>query len=140
MAISSLAGYTANCHDYSLKFTMEDDYSDTSDLSSPPASPRPPPGFVYPTPPPSQDAEESRDQCQDLAPARKKRRVEPKERQTQILDLSPTSVLSRSEQQPQIDLLTKTILRSRKIVVVAGAGISTSAGSTYFATEFLDHS
>ncbi|KAL2221231.1 DHS-like NAD/FAD-binding domain-containing protein [Thermoascus aurantiacus ATCC 26904] len=100
---------------------MEDDSSDMSDLSSPPASPRPPPGF-YPSPPPSQDHEErSQD---DRPPPRKRRRVEPKPRTTAHLDLSR----DYAEQQPQLDLLVKTLRGHRKIVVVAGAGISTSAG------------
>jgi NAD-dependent histone deacetylase SIR2 len=108
---------------------MDDGFSDVSELSSPPASPTPPPGF-YPSPPPSQDADESsgtRSQDRDdLPPARKKRRVAaPKERRTQHLDLSA----DYAEQKAQIDLLTKTIRRHRKIVVIAGAGISTSAGS-----------
>ncbi|KAE8133162.1 DHS-like NAD/FAD-binding domain-containing protein [Aspergillus pseudotamarii] len=113
---------------------MDDGFSDVSELSSPPASPTPPPGF-YPSPPPSQEADESsgtRNSSQDrddLPPARKKRRVAaPKERQTQRLDLSSSAGLSYTEQQAQIDLLTKTIRRHRKIVVIAGAGISTSAG------------
>ncbi|KAE8372147.1 DHS-like NAD/FAD-binding domain-containing protein [Aspergillus bertholletiae] len=111
---------------------MDDGFSDVSELSSPPASPIAPPGF-YPSPPPSQDADESsgtRSQDRDdLPPARKKRRVAaPKERQTQRLDLSSSAALSYTEQQAQIDLLTKTIRRHRKIVVIAGAGISTSAG------------
>lgn len=102
---------------------MDDDLSDVSELSSAPASPSPPPGF-YPSPPPSQDADESR---QAEAPARKKRRTAaPKERRTQRLDLRLDSL---AQQQPQIDLLTKTLRRHRKIVVIAGAGISTSAGS-----------
>ncbi|KAA8652068.1 hypothetical protein EYZ11_005556 [Aspergillus tanneri] len=107
---------------------MEDDYSDVSELSSPPASPSPPPGF-YPSPPPSQDTDESGvGQDHSVPPARKKRRVAaPKERRTQHLHLSSLS-LSHACQQPQIDLLTKTIRRHRKIVVIAGAGISTSAG------------
>ncbi|KAE8394298.1 DHS-like NAD/FAD-binding domain-containing protein [Aspergillus alliaceus] len=111
---------------------MDDGFSDVSELSSPPASPTPPPGF-YPSPPPSQEADESsstRSQDRDdLPPARKKRRVAaPKERQTQHLDLSTSAELSYTEQQAQIDLLTKTIRRHRKVVVIAGAGISTSAG------------
>ncbi|OGM47619.1 SIR2 family histone deacetylase (Hst4) [Aspergillus bombycis] len=111
---------------------MDDGFSDVSELSSPPASPTPPPGF-YPSPPPSQEADESsgtRSQDRDdLPPARKKRRVAaPKERQTQRLDLSSAAGLSYTEQRAQIDLLTKTIRRHRKIVVIAGAGISTSAG------------
>ncbi|KAE8349308.1 DHS-like NAD/FAD-binding domain-containing protein [Aspergillus coremiiformis] len=111
---------------------MDDGFSDVSELSSPPASPSPPPGF-YPSPPPSQEADESsgtRSQDRDdLPPARKRRRVAaPKERRTQHLDLSASAELSYSEQQAQIDLLTKTIRRHRKIVVIAGAGISTAAG------------
>ncbi|KAI9928808.1 hypothetical protein ASPWEDRAFT_168781 [Aspergillus wentii DTO 134E9] len=109
---------------------MDDDCSDISELSSPPQSPLPPPGF-YPSPPPSQDADElsSAARGQDEPPARKRRRVAaPKERQTQHLDLSADSGLSREEQQSQVDLLTKTLRRHRKIVVIAGAGISTSAG------------
>ncbi|KAG2415504.1 hypothetical protein HFD88_006695 [Aspergillus terreus] len=91
---------------------------------SPPPSP-----MVYLSPPPSQDSEPSA-ASNDLPPARKKRRVTapPKERRTQHLDLSATSGLSHAQQQSQIDLLTKTIRRHRKIVVIAGAGISTSAG------------
>ncbi|OJI90746.1 hypothetical protein ASPTUDRAFT_197813 [Aspergillus tubingensis CBS 134.48] len=107
-----------------------DDDSDCSSLSSAPASPLAPPGF-YPSPPPSQDADEpSAARSQDeLPPARKKRRVAaPKERRTQHLDLSATAGLSYTEQQSQIDYLVKTIQRHRKIVVIAGAGISTSAG------------
>lgn len=114
---------------------MDDGFSDVSELSSPPASPTPPPGF-YPSPPPSQEADESsgiRSQDRDdLPPAKKRRRVAaPKERRTQRLDLSSSAGLSYTEQQAQIDLLTKTIRRHRKIVVIAGAGISTSAGSMH---------
>lgn len=116
-----------------LDFAMDDDLSDTSSLSSAPSSPCAPPGF-YPSPPPSQDADETRaDQCQDdLAPARKRRRVGPKERTTQHLDLSDLSRISCSEQESQVSLLTKTLRGNRKIVVIAGAGISTSAGSKSF--------
>ncbi|PYH44478.1 putative SIR2 family histone deacetylase (Hst4) [Aspergillus saccharolyticus JOP 1030-1] len=115
-----------------------DDDSDCSSLSSAPPSPIAPPEF-YPSPPPSQETEEAtssgggggaaaRSQ-DDLPPARKKRRVAaPKERCTQHLDLSSGASLSYDQQQSQIDYLTKTIRRHRKIVVIAGAGISTSAG------------
>ena len=113
---------------------MDDAYSDTSDLSSPPASPRAPPGF-YPSPPPSQDDECRAEQCQDSRPpAKKRRRVGPKERSTQHLDLSDIDRISHSEQESQIDFLTKTLRGHRKIVVIAGAGISTSAGSKSFGT------
>lgn len=116
--------------DYSI---LDDDSSDISELSSAPASPSPPPGFdFYPSPPASN---ETQDSCatrgqDDAPPASKRRRVSPKERKTEHLDLSDSATLSYSEQQAQIDLLQKTIRRHRKIVVIAGAGISTSAGST----------
>jgi NAD-dependent histone deacetylase SIR2 len=50
-------------------------------------------------------------------------------RSTQHLDLSDTADLSYAQQQAQIDLLVQTLRTRRKIVVIAGAGISTSAGS-----------
>ncbi|RLL98284.1 hypothetical protein CFD26_106932 [Aspergillus turcosus] len=105
--------------------------SELSEMSSPPPSPQLPPSFI-PSPPPSQDAGESSSAArgQDgLSPARKKRRVAaPKERTTQHLDLSGAAGLSFGEQQAKVDLLVKTLRRHRKIVVIAGAGISTSAG------------
>ncbi|KAF9889205.1 hypothetical protein FE257_007518 [Aspergillus nanangensis] len=114
-----------------MESTVDDGFSDCSALSSPPASPTPPPGFDYPSPPLSQDTDESttaRGQ-DELPPARKKRRVAaPKERRTQRLDLSSGAELSRGQQLTQIELLRKTLRRHRKIVVIAGAGISTSAG------------
>ncbi|KAL1966486.1 hypothetical protein VTN77DRAFT_4408 [Rasamsonia byssochlamydoides] len=113
------------------------DSSDLSDLSSPPASPQTPPGF-YPSPPPSQNQEEQAARSKSRArassgaggqePARKKRRVGPTPRSTQHLDLSDASEQAYARQQPQIDLLVKTLRTRRKIVVIAGAGISTSAG------------
>ena len=107
------------------------DSSDLSDLSSPPTSPQTPPEF-YPSPPPSQLYEEaSRSRPSGQEPARKKRRVSgPKPRTTQHLDLTATAQRSREEQREQIDCLVKTLRRHRKIIVIAGAGISTSAGST----------
>ncbi|OJJ49689.1 hypothetical protein ASPZODRAFT_139064 [Penicilliopsis zonata CBS 506.65] len=108
---------------------MDDGLSDVSDLSSPPASPCAPPGF-WPSPPPSQEADESsaaRSQ-DEMPPARKRRKVTPKERTTVHLDLTNPGVDSYADQRSQIDLLTKTLRRHRKIVVIAGAGISTSAG------------
>lgn len=115
---------------------MDGDLSDVSELSSPPASPVPPEGFLYPSPPPSQDADQpSAARGPRAAPASKRRRVAlPKERTTQKLDLSEDSPLSLEEQGPQIDLLVQTLQKHRKVVVVAGAGISTSAGSTCLTT------
>lgn len=127
------------------------DSSDLSDLSSPPASPQTPPGF-YPSPPPSHDQEgklaagpKSRARAASGAggqeePARKKRRVGPMPRSTQHLDLSDVSEQAYARQQAQIDLLVKTLRTRRKIVVIAGAGISTSAGSeSTHAFFFLAH-
>ncbi|KAL4976799.1 DHS-like NAD/FAD-binding domain-containing protein [Aspergillus desertorum] len=73
----------------------------------------------------------------ELPPARKKRRVAgPKERRTQHLDLTPRPGSSYySDQEPQINLLVNTIRNHKKIVVIAGAGISTSAGIPDFRSE-----
>lgn len=114
---------------------MDDGLSDVSELSSPPSSPIPPPGF-YPSPPPSQDADQRQD---DARPPAKRRRVAlPKERTTQQIDLSGESALSWEDQQPQIDLLVQTLQKHRKVVVIAGAGISTSAGSTCRASPLIN--
>ncbi|KAL2832150.1 DHS-like NAD/FAD-binding domain-containing protein [Aspergillus cavernicola] len=111
-----------------------DDFSDCSSLSSAPSSPIAPPGFSLPSPDES-SAGHSQDE-DDFPPAKKKRRVAgPKERQTQLLDLSCSASLSYGQQDPQIDLLTKTIRSHRKIVVIAGAGISTSAGIPDFRSD-----
>ena len=66
----------------------------------------------------------------------------PTPRSTQHLDLSTAGEQSYAQQQAQIDLLVKTLRTRRKIVVIAGAGISTSAGSesthSPFFLSFLD--
>jgi NAD-dependent histone deacetylase SIR2 len=58
-------------------------------------------------------------------PPTKRRKVEPKPRTTKHLDLTPGS----HRDHPALDLLVKTLQKKKKIVVVAGAGISVSAGS-----------
>ena len=111
---------------------MNYDLSDVSDLSSVPSSPRssPEPAKRYLTPS-SQDAEDST--RQDCPPAKKRRRNPlPKERTTQYLSLAKSS----SEQQPQTNLLVETLRHQKDIVVIAGAGISTSAGSEFSLTAF----
>jgi NAD+-dependent protein deacetylase SIR2 len=110
--------------------TMHDDISDlSSDLSSVPSSPIVPPGFYpYPTPAPSQDPEVSPNVEEDMAPMRKRRKVEPKPRTTQHLDLTSDASQSRYDRQSSLELLLKTLRKRRKIVVVVGAGISVSAG------------
>jgi len=108
-----------------------DDFSDlssplssipSSPLSSPPSSPRLPPGWRSLTPPLSQNAGE------DVPPARKRRKVEPRIRTSQHLDLTSDTAQSEYDRREALDLLLKALRNRRKIVVIAGAGISVSAG------------
>lgn len=111
----------------------------SSELSSVRSSPSPPPTFGYPSPLSSQDnsasvsdsQQESRKRsldANDLPPAKKRRSVEAKPRRTVHLDLRSHPLQHGTDQTTQLDLLLKTLRKRRKIVVVAGAGISTSAG------------
>ncbi|KAE8549528.1 hypothetical protein TMatcc_000539 [Talaromyces marneffei ATCC 18224] len=111
----------------SSDYSYISDSSGISDLSSPPDSPQPPPE-CYPTPPPTQEEERARTTSSQDEPAKKKRRVGPPPRSTQHLDLTNSERLPYADQLPQINLLTKTLRNQRKIIVIAGAGISTSAG------------
>jgi NAD-dependent histone deacetylase SIR2 len=71
-----------------------------------------------PSPPSSND---------DGPPPRKRRKLaDPKERTTERLDLSSAEI--DEEQQPQLQRLLDVLHKKRKIVVIAGAGISVSAG------------
>ncbi|KAJ5226811.1 NAD-dependent protein deacetylase hst4 [Penicillium citrinum] len=111
------------------------DVSDVSDLSSVPSSrlSSPEPVSRYLTPSSSQDAEDLPSTRQDCPPAKKKRRRNPlpKERMTQHLCLSKSSL----DQQDQVRLLVQTLRYQKDIVVIAGAGISTSAGIPDFRSE-----
>ena len=111
----------------------------SSELSSVRSSPSPPPIFNYPSPQSSQDnsanlsdsQQESRKRSSsphDLPPAKKRRRVEAPPRTTVHLDLRSPLMQPAIDQAAQLNLLLKTLRKRRKIVVVAGAGISTSAG------------
>ena len=75
----------------------------------------------------SQDEPKKRPRESDELPLAKKRKsVEAKPRTTVHLDLrSPSPALDQS---PQLALLLKVLRKRRKIVVIAGAGISTAAG------------
>ncbi|MCJ1251658.1 hypothetical protein MMC30_008893 [Trapelia coarctata] len=129
----------------------DDNLSDmSSDLSSDLSSPRslsppqlsPSPFMVpldYPSPVSSQeqDASSSADQSRSKkraledegAPVAKKRRtVEPKPRTTEYLDLNMPTSQCATDQKNQLDILMKVLRKRRKIVVIAGAGISVSAG------------
>ncbi|GAB7363908.1 hypothetical protein MBLNU230_g4471t1 [Neophaeotheca triangularis] len=90
----------------------------------------------YPSPPASQDASQNGspapDQmprvtgsAQECPPPAKRRRLTT-ERTTEYLDLSQDKVLQ--DEQLQLDRLLKVLHKSQKIVVIAGAGISVSAG------------
>ena len=117
------------------RFHDDMDFDSSSELSSPPSSipssplssapnsPILPPGWRDLTPPPSQD--NARD---DMPPARKRRKVEPRVRTTQHLDLTSDTAQSDYDHRAALDILLKTLRKRRKIVVVAGAGISVSAG------------
>lgn len=108
------------------RFTMEFEVSDCSDMSSLASSPRcsPEPATRYLTP----SSQEEDAICQDYPPAKKRRRNPlPKERTTQYLKLSQSS----ETQKDQARLLVETLRHQKDIVVIAGAGISTSAGSKF---------
>lgn len=98
----------------------------SSPLSSPPSSPILSPqweaNLITITPPPSQDAGD------DMPPPRKRRKIEPKKRTTQHLDLTSLTAQSEYDRQQAEDTLMHALRERRKIVVVAGAGISVSAG------------
>ena len=60
---------------------------------------------------------------------RKRKRPEPKPRTVERLDLTDDARDLASDQKPQMERLLKVLRKRRKIVVIAGAGISVSAGS-----------
>ena len=93
-----------------------------------------------PTPPPSQENSQSGSPAPDAVdssmlsdkdgpPPAKRRRVGPKERTTRSLDLRHENI--KPDEQPQFDDMLRTLHKCQKIVVVAGAGISVAAGSTF---------
>lgn len=120
-------------------------HTDTSSLLTSPASLSPsPPRDLYPSPPSSQqtpikrcasNALESQSTSGDddgLPVAKKRRTMGPGDRSTEYLDLS-SGDLSAS-QNKLLNKLLNVLHKKRKIVVIAGAGISVSAGSTCLTT------
>lgn len=63
-----------------------------------------------------------------MPPPRKRRKIEPKIRTTQHLDLTSDTAQSDYDRVEALDTLLKALRNRRKIVVIAGAGISVSAG------------
>ena len=121
------------------------------DLSSSPSSPlssvasrSPSPPADYPSPSSinlsdngvSSETRGANENVTDLdgpPPAKKRKIAEPKRRTTEYLDLrtlhdGPDDVRNK-KQEEELKRLTKALRRKRKIVIVAGAGISVSAGS-----------
>ncbi|KAK5091010.1 hypothetical protein LTR05_001190 [Lithohypha guttulata] len=96
----------------------------SSPLSALSRSPSPPPSFLNSlfTPPPSQDAGE------DMPRPRKRRKIERLDRTTRYLDLTSETAQSDYDRRDSIDVLLHALRKRRKIVVIAGAGISVTAG------------
>ena len=124
--------------------SIMDSDSGLSDLSSELSSVRSvsPPPLDYPSPqstqenneniPSSQNGSQKRPrESDDLPPAKKRKSVEAKPRTTVHLDLQLSS--SAADQSSQLGLLLKVLRKRRKIVVIAGAGISTAAGGECYA-------
>lgn len=123
---------------------MDSSSSDLSDLSSELSylSRSPSPPTSYPSPEPSQTRDSSvasrpgdnpsrkrpRGGGDEEPPKKKRKSVEAKPRTTVYLDLRSPQHALETDQSDQIALLLKVLRKRRKIVVIAGAGISTSAG------------
>ena len=119
----------------------EDSLSDNSSVLSSLRSPTP--VMDYPSPISSQDMESAQDQIPahpkkrfhddgEQPPTRKRRRVEPKPRTTEYLNLIAPHKQSLSKSTAAVDRLLKILQKRRKIVVIVGAGISVSAGSMFY--------
>jgi hypothetical protein len=117
--------------------------SSLSSLGSSPGTPE----YFFSSPPCSQEitieiprrptVESIDDNDSNPRPAKKRRTTGPKERTTQHLDLRMRTRADLSSHQAQMDVLMRVIRKRRKIVVIAGAGISVSAGSKQCPLIFL---
>lgn len=70
-------------------------------------------------PPPSDDGS---------PPAKRRKVMQPKERTTEYLDLTKANNELTADESSQLERLLTTLRKKKKIVVIAGAGISVSAG------------
>ena len=81
------------------------------------------------------------DEAEGPPPAKKRKLAQPKERTTEYLDLHTLDESSDPEKlandDMQLQRLLKVLRTKRKIVVIAGAGISVSAGSKEIALSFF---
>lgn len=112
--------------------SLDDSFAELEEVPSSPLSsarsrsPTPPswalPRTVVVTPPPSQDAGE------EMPHPRKRRKIERPDRTTRYLDLTEDAAQSHFDRTESIKELQKALRGRRKIVVIAGAGISVSAG------------
>lgn len=114
--------------------------SPLSSLAS--SSPAPPDTYNHPSPPSSYETDtrgssealEVRVPDHDEPPAAKRRKVyQPKPRTTEYLDLGADGGDEEhiARQNAQLRRLVENLRGKKKIVVIAGAGISVSAGSTF---------
>ena len=119
---------------------MDSDSSILSDLSSDLSSIRSiSPPLDYPSPTLTQDTEngelsssQSKKRSSDTEeqpPTKRRKRPEPKPRKTDTLDLTKDLSSLATEQKDGLHKLLQVLRKRRKIVVIAGAGISVSAGS-----------
>lgn len=128
----------------------------SSRLSSPMSrSPTPPAHFAssqlpYPSPPCSQPGSRaspypdsnqstcvSSTECDGPRPAKRRRLTETMPRDTKYLDLRDFAGHVDADQKHELDRLLEAVHKKRKIIVVAGAGISVSAGSTSSPTKTM---
>jgi len=123
----------------------------SSPLSSPLSSigsRSPSPPADYPSPPSSSVSDtgvvsQSRDKQDEQRdrdgppPAKRQKLMKPRELKTEYLDLRKLNDSNDQEyhraQEAKVKKLTDVLRSKRRIVVIAGAGISVSAGSTLFA-------
>lgn len=94
----------------------------SSPLSSLSRTPSPGPNYRLFTPPPSQNADD------DMHRPRKRRKIERLERTTRYLDLTEDAAQAHYDRNESMKALMHALRKRRKIVVIAGAGISVSAG------------
>ena len=84
---------------------------------------------------PLRDAAESAPEREGPPPAKRRKVAIPKELKTEYLDLralnESVDEAHHRVQDPKLKKLMETLRSKRKIVVIAGAGISVSSGSTY---------